>query len=89
MSEEATILCNVAWPCFEQAHSAVKVFDTTPRFACINHVYDMVVKGAEVRPLSSNPGPWVAPSIQKEGEIVLTNTCCNPACAGKVCTGGR
>lgn len=81
--------CNVAWPCGEDAHSAVKVFDTTPRFACFMHVRDMEAKGAELSSLKQFPGPWVAPSKQKEGELVILHTCHNEPCWGKVCNGGQ
>lgn len=88
MSEERP-LCNVAWPCGEKAFWALKVYDTAPRFACYMHEGDMRRKGADLRRLDVFPGPWIAPAIQKEGEIVLEYTCPVPACRGKVCNGGQ
>lgn len=84
-----TEICNVSWPCFNEAHSAVKVYDTTPRFACFADIPHILAKGGEVRPLDKYPGPWIAPSIKKEGEIDLVDTCPVPACKGKVCNGGQ
>ena len=78
--------CNVAWPCGREAIHAMKVYDTVPRFSCHEHTLDMTSKGAELRPLSEHPGPWVVPSIHKEGEIKVPFVC--PTCRDKVCRGG-
>jgi hypothetical protein len=81
--------CNCAWPCDELAFWAVKVFDTMPRYACYLHEREMRRKNADLRRLDTFPGPWVAPSLQKEGEIILKYTCPVETCKGRVCNGGQ